>query len=200
MVLIATLTEHGFVVLCLLFVGMLVAVVGYSRSSRRIQLASRKNKAARDASLAETASGLRHIRAFGWQDHVTQKHSGLLQASQVCAYDMQSIDRWLEFVMDWTKGASTVALLAMAIFSNNKASASITAVTMLVLMICTDNFVLFAQYFTNVKSCLRSLGRIHRAINEMRPNAAPSMSGTEVPPVWPSIGNISFNSVTASYE
>lgn len=198
--LIAAFTQHASVVLFPLIAGMIIGVVHYSQHALRIQLKARKTRLTQSGALSETIAGLRHIRAFGWQSHALQKNINLLKASQDHAYSLRSMNRQLELIMELTKGVSTVAVLAVAVFSENDMPISAVAATILVLMICCENFILYTQDLTTVRSCLVSFGRIHRAVKDMQPFTRPAATLPRLPDRWPPAGNIAFFTVTGSYE
>lgn len=169
----------------------------YLRTSRQVRHLDIEKKEPLYTLLTETAAGLAHIRAFGWQEDIVQEGLVVLDNSQKPYYHMFSIQRWLILVMDLLVLAIAMAILPIAFNVKLSTTASGLALSLVSLIQFSDILCAFIEYWTSLETSFGALARI-RGFLQTTPQE-PSTGGN-VDPAWPHEGHVVMRNVTAKYE
>lgn len=94
----------------------------YLRTSRQIRFLDLEARAPLFAEFTETASGLEHIRAFGWQAQVMSRGSKALDHSQKPFYCMFAIQRWLLLSLDLLTLVLSLSVVTIALYTKDQVS------------------------------------------------------------------------------
>ncbi|KJZ73712.1 hypothetical protein HIM_06830 [Hirsutella minnesotensis 3608] len=95
----------------------------YLRTSRKIRYLDLEAKSPLYTQFIETAAGLQHIRAFGWQSQEIARSLELLDYSQKPYYYMFCIQRWLELILDLCILVIAVVLVSFALTTGSSQAA-----------------------------------------------------------------------------
>lgn len=181
-----------------LLLGFLHAVQHfYLRTSRQIRHLDIERKEPLYTLLTETAAGLAHIRAYGWQEEIVLEGLVVLDDSQKPYYHMFSIQRWLTLVMDLLVLAIAMAILPIAFNIKLSTTASGLALSLVSLIQFSDILCAFIEYWTSLETSFGALARIRQFL---RTTPQESSAGGNVDPAWPHEGHLVMRNVTAKYE
>lgn len=146
----------------------------------------------------EVSNGLRHIRAFGWEDELLAESLYLLDRSQKPFYMMYSIQKWLGFVLDTFAGILCVFLVVIAVHLPDSTSQAAIGLGFVQSMQVSQTMSRMVEAWTNLETSLGSLLRIY-LFNDKTP-VEPHGTGAQLPPEWPTEGKVEFKDVTARYK
>jgi ATP-binding cassette subfamily C (CFTR/MRP) protein 1 len=182
------------------FVAIVVYILQkfYLRTSRQIRLMDLEAKAPLYTNFLETLSGLVTIRAFGWTKDMEKRNMELLDASQRPFYLLYCIQRWLALVVDLTVAGLAVILVALIIRFRHSADAGFVGVALINIMTFSMTLTVVVQHYTAIETSLGAVSRIKSFVDSTRSENLPQES-QEVPPEWPSKGDILVSDITASY-
>ena len=91
----------------------------YLRTSRKIRILDLEAKAPLFATISETAAGVEHIRAYGWQGPLLAQTYEMLDQSQKSFYYMYAIQRWLVIILNAIATAIVGGLVSNALLVVN---------------------------------------------------------------------------------
>lgn len=194
---VASATYSALVVPFMLFVIYFLQIF-YLRTSRQMRYLDLEAKTPLYTKLSETASGVEHIRAFGWERQTLKESFRLLDESQKAVFYMYTIQRWLLFVLDSTILIIAVVLVTIAVFWTTTTSQPSLGLGLLGTM--TWNLVLanWVNYWTTLETSLGAAQRL-RTFIQTTPQEEDKPGLTKVAD-WPRSGQITFRNVTAKYE
>lgn len=169
----------------------------YLRSSRQIRLLDIECKAPLYTQFTESAAGLLHIRAFGWEQEVLAQSLELLDISQKPYYYMFVIQRWLEMVMDLLVLALAMFMLPIAFNIELSTTAAGIALSLVTLIQFSEILTLFVRDWTELETSLGAITRLrHLFANTPQ---EPDINGG-VGPYWPQHGHVVMDNVVAKYR
>lgn len=169
----------------------------YIRTSRQMRVLDLESKTPLYSKLAETISGLDHIRAFGWEAATLEESLRLLDYSQKPVFYMQTIQRWLSLVLDISTTIVATAIVSFASFWTQTATQSSIGLGLLGLMDWNENFANWVSCYIQFETSLGAAQRLRTFIAETPVEVDKSSKGV---PNWPSNGHIVFDNVTARYD
>lgn len=156
-----------------------------------------ESKAPLYAFLTETASGLLHIRAFGWEQQCLEEGLSWLDASQKPFYHMFAIQRWLTLAMDLIVLSMAMVLLPVAFNVESSSTANSVALSLITLIYFSDSLSGIIMYWTHVETGLGALARIR---NLVQTTPQETKRDGEVGPNWPESGRVEMVDVVAKYR
>ncbi len=170
----------------------------YLRTSRQIRHLELEAHTPLYTEFLEISSGLRHIRAFGWEEEFLKESYKLIDTSQKPFYMLYSIQRWLGFVLDCMSGVLAIGLVVIGIRMPQSTSQAGLGLAFMQIIAIGPTLDAFINAWTRLETSLGSLLRIHLFNNETP--VEPRDTLTKLPREWPQEGKIEFEDVTARYK
>lgn len=178
---------------------MYVVQLFYLRTSRQLRYLELETTAPLCALFTESASGLLHIRALGWESQSLQNALLLLDDSQKPFYYLFAAERWLGLVMDTVSLLLGVTIIALTVCVEALASPSGVGLSMLSLITLSFESMQFVRQWMLVETSIGALARTRDFVEN-----TPFEKGPEDPyepeSEWPRKGDIVMREVTATYE
>lgn len=147
----------------------------------------------------ETAAGIEHIRAFRWQEEVTQEFHDSLDLTQRPLYFLYCVQQWLEGVLDFSSAVAAVIVVTFALKFSNSASANSMGLALLSLIGFSDTISDWVQSSVALETALGAVSRIRSYCTEtpvegFKDEKEPLASD------WPAHGQVELNCVSAIYR
>ncbi|CAI7606472.1 unnamed protein product [Penicillium pancosmium] len=172
----------------------------YLRTSRQVRLLDIEAKAPLLTHLVETMQGISVIRAMRWQKPFQSRLNTLLNQSQQPFYMLFCIQQWLQLVLDCIVMALAVILVTLVVSLKDKFSPGAIGVALNLILSFNLDLMQLIQSWTKLETSIGAVSRIQDFM-ETTPSEDQDQCRIEpVPPNWPSVGNISFQGITASYN
>lgn len=171
----------------------------FLRTTRQLRYLDLEAKAPLVAQFTETATGLYHIRAFGWQHPNLEKSLGLLDSSQKPFYYLYAAERWLGLVMDTVSLCMAVMLIALTVWLQYLATASGVGLSMLSLITLSFDSTSFVREWMLMEASLGALARTRDFVENTPLEEDPEVT-VKTHPRWPQRGRIVMKDVVAKYE
>lgn len=170
----------------------------YLRTSRQMRHLELEAHTPLYTEFLEISSGLRHIRAFGWEEEFLKESYKLIDTSQKPFYMLYSVQRWLGFVLDCMSGVLAIGLVVIGIRMPQSTSQAGLGLAFMQIIAIGPTLDAFINAWTRLETSLGSLLRIHLFNNETP--VEPRDTLTKLPREWPQEGKIEFEDVTARYK
>ncbi|GAT29334.1 ABC multidrug transporter [Aspergillus luchuensis] len=161
--------------------------------------ANLEEKAPLFSHFTDCLSGLVTLRAFGWQQALQEKNDMLLDRSQRPFYLLYAIQRWLTLSLDMVVAGIAVLLIVLVVVLRGSISAGYVGVALLNVIQFSQSIKLLITFWTNLETHIGSIHRV-RTFTEDVPSEDLPTENREIPPEWPSNGEIEFKSVSAEYR
>lgn len=178
---------------------MYVVQLVYLRTSRQLRQVDLETKGPLCAQFTESALGLQHIRAFGWERQNVEKSYRLIDDSQKPHYHILAAERWLGLTMDTVSLLTSVVLVAIAVWLRHITTASGVGLSLLSLISLSYDSTHFIEEWMSLESSLGALSRLKDLI-QTTPLEEDPEEEAPLPPNWPAKGEIVIDNVTAHYE
>lgn len=170
----------------------------YLRTSRQMRHLELETQSPLYTQILETSSGLRHIRAFKWQDQMLKDSWKLMNASQKPFYTMYSLQRWLTFIMEVMFGSISIVFVAIAVHLPKSITEAGLGLGFLQVMMFGRSINRLIDGWTRMEISLGSVLRLY--LFQKHTPVEPRESFQQLPKNWPARGNIRFEGVTAWYK
>lgn len=172
----------------------------YQKARRGLISLEVRAKTSIQTRMMEITTGLRHIRAFGWQEHYLQDVFEQLHTWQKASFYQLAAERWfklgVELIMVTT--AMLIAIMAAHSASANSSPASI-ALAIFILMRPNFNFIdvatAWVAYSTHMSAILSSYNFIRSTPEEL----GVETMAEPLPAIWPSEGDLTVQELHAGY-
>ena len=197
--LIIAVTKYTTLLLPVLAAVMYIVQLFYLRTSRQLRYLELETTAPLCALFTESASGLFHIRAFGWEPQSLENALLLLDDSQKPFYYLFAAERWLGLVMDTVSLMTAVTIIALTVCVEALATPSGIGLSMLSLITLSFESMQFVRQWMLVETSIGALART-RDFVESTPLEEGPEGAYEPEPEWPRKGEILMREVTATYE
>ncbi|PWY81946.1 P-loop containing nucleoside triphosphate hydrolase protein [Aspergillus heteromorphus CBS 117.55] len=171
----------------------------YLRTSRQLRYLDLEAKAPLFSHFTDCLSGLVTLRAFGWQHALQEKNYRLLDYSQRPFYLLYAIQRWLTLSLDMVVAGIAVLLIILVVILRGSISAGWVGVALLNVIQFSQSIKLLITFWTNLETHIGSIQRV-RSFSETVPSEDLPSENDDMPPEWPSQGDIEFKSVSAEYR
>ncbi|KJZ73968.1 hypothetical protein HIM_06636 [Hirsutella minnesotensis 3608] len=171
----------------------------YLRTSRQMRHLDLGAIAPLCTQFTETAAGMQHIRAFGWQADILAQSLRLLDRSQKPHYYMFCIQRWLMLVLDLCVLGVAVVLVAFALNFAQTTSKSAIGLALVHVIGFSENLSDLIEAWMEVETSLGALSRLRRFLEKTSPKKDSGANAYKLPEQWPQRGAIRLDSVTARY-
>ena len=171
----------------------------YLRTSRQLRQLSLETISPLCAQFTESAVGLQHIRAYGWQHENIEKSYQLIDDFQRPHYSILAAERLLGLTMDTLSFLTALLLVIIAVWLDYITTSSGIGLALVSLISLSMDATLFIEMWMALESSLGALTRLQDLIKttplEQDPEDAASL-----PPNWPPKGEILIENVAAHYE
>jgi ABC-type multidrug transport system fused ATPase/permease subunit len=171
----------------------------YLRTSRQVRYLDLEARAPLFAEFTETAYGVEHIRAFGWQKQVMSRACKALDHSQRPFYYMNAIQRWLLLNLDLLTLVLSLAVVLVALYARDTFSQPGFALSLFMAIQINSALTGLIDSFAAVETALGAVSRLRIFANTTPQEESPD-NAVELPKDWPVSGEIIFDGVTAKYE
>lgn len=171
----------------------------YLRTSRQLRFLDLEAKAPLYAHFTDCLAGLITVRAFGWQQTLQDKNHRLLDYSQRPFYFLYAIQRWLTLTLDMVVAGIAVILIILVVTLRGSIGAGYVGVALLNVILFSQSIKLLVTFWTNLETHIGSILRV-KSFNENVASEDQANEKGDVPPEWPSRGEISFENVSAEYR
>ncbi len=170
----------------------------YLRTSRQLRHLDAEAKTPLYTLFTEMATGLEHVRAFGWQSTFLSEIMQALDTSQKPYYYMFAIQRWLELAVDFSSLGLAVVLVSVTAICKDSTSEAAMGLTMLNLVTFGNMLNLAVVAWSTLETALGAVMRFRHFVNSTP--AETCGDDVQLPPRWPQSGNIVFSNVSARYR
>ncbi|OAR00032.1 hypothetical protein LLEC1_00475 [Akanthomyces lecanii] len=170
----------------------------YLRTSRQMRHLDLEYKTPLYTHFAETASGLRHIRAFGREADNFEKSLGSLNVSQKPYYAMSAIQRWLSFYLDMFACTIGTTVTAFALKFRQTTSAPALGLSFLNLVWFGLALGFFISAWVGLETSVGALSRLREFMDHTPVES--QVPHKDLPSDWPEHGGLQFKNVTATYS
>ncbi|KAE8135416.1 P-loop containing nucleoside triphosphate hydrolase protein [Aspergillus pseudotamarii] len=171
----------------------------YLRTSRQLRFLDLEAKAPLYSHFADCLGGLMTLRAFGWQQAMEEKNHELLDYSQRPFYLLYAIQRWLTLTLDLVVAGIAVLLIVLVVVLRGSMSAGYVGVALLNVILFSQSIKLLVTFWTNLETHIGSILRV-KMFSENVPSENLPTENDNLPPDWPSQGNLIFDSISAEYR
>lgn len=171
----------------------------YLRTSRQLRYLKLEAEGPLCAQFTESAAGVQHIRAFGWEHQQLHTTFHLIDNSQTPYFLTLGATTWLSLIMDSFTFVAGVVLVAMAVWLSYITSTSGIGLSMVALISLSLNASLFVSQWMSFETALGALSRL-RSVMKNTPLEEDSQTEAQLPKNWPSKGSIVMENVVARYE
>jgi ATP-binding cassette subfamily C (CFTR/MRP) protein 1 len=171
----------------------------YLQTSRQIRILDMETKTPLFAAISETAAGVEHIRAYGWQAPLLSQTYKMLDHSQKSFYYMYAVQRWLMVVLNLIATAIVCGLVSIALLVFNASSQGGLGLALMAVIYLQADLNYLITEWTTLETSLGAVARLQSFIKDT-PTEKDKDGVTEQPVTWPSRGKIEFKNVSASYS
>lgn len=190
----------SYMILCIPLIAIIISLVlfVYLRTSRQMRALDLECKSPLLAHFEETASGLLHLRAFGWNGANLNSGLALMDDTQKAFYYMACVQQWLGLVIGLLIAGLGALLVALALFVRQQdTSQTALGLSFVSLLLYGNTLEMFIHAWTGLEISIGALGRLQHLIE-----TTPQEATTEItlPEHWPSQGKIELQDVTARYR
>lgn len=170
----------------------------YLHTSRQIRHLELESHTPLYTQFLELSTGLRHIRAFGWEEKLLAESFKLIDISQKPFYTLYTIQRWLGFALDCMSGVLAIVLAAIAVHMPQSTSQAALGLAFVQIIGIATILEALIDAWTKLETSLGSLLRVHLFSVETPVESRDTTA--KLPDVWPQQGKIEFEEVTARYR
>ncbi|KAL0929815.1 ABC transporter [Colletotrichum truncatum] len=169
----------------------------YLRTSRQLRLLSLEAKSPLYSHFLDTMRGLATVRAHGTTPQNITMNNKILDTSQRPGYLLAMIQQWLSTVLLALVGliATVITVLATQLRTNS-GFAGASFVTLMTLSAAISELM---QGYTSVETSIGAVSRLRAFSQNIKPEDEAD-DDAELPPNWPSRGEIRLTDVSASYS
>ena len=171
----------------------------YLRTSRQMRLLDLEARSPLYTHFLETIQGLNTIRAFGWEDADRKRNHRFLDESQKPFYLLYCIQRWLNLVLDMFVAVLAIIVITMATQLRGRTNEGTIGLALVNILNFNVSLAELIDAWTIMETSLGSVARV-KAFVETAPSEPLPISPVQLPPQWPSEGQITFQNVTCSHE
>ncbi|KAM4066385.1 ABC transporter [Hirsutella rhossiliensis] len=172
----------------------------YLRTSRQMRHLDLEAKAPLYTQFTETAAGVQHIRAFGWQADVLAESLRLLDRSQKPHYYMFCIQRWLMLVLDMSVLVLAVVLVALALSFHRTTTQSAIGLALVNVVSFSESLSQLIESWMEMETSLGAIARLRSFLVQTPMEKEPGEGVVELPESWPRHGKLELRSLSATYS
>lgn len=169
----------------------------YLRTSRQMRHLDLEMKAPLYTFFEETATGLKHIRAYRWEEANIERGLRHLEESQRPFYLMMAIQQWLTLVLGLLNAGLGILLVGLALFVPDSATETSIGLSFMSLLTFGWTLEVAMEAWTALETSSGALARV-MAFETETPQE-PHHVTSELPHIWPATGAIEMRHVFARY-
>ncbi|RAO72583.1 uncharacterized protein BHQ10_008595 [Talaromyces amestolkiae] len=147
----------------------------------------------------ETCAGLVTIRAHQWQTISKREFHEQLDRSQEPIYLLYGVQRWLQLTLDLVVTGLSVTVAGVALGIRDKTSVGAIGVAFLNMTTLGETMTKLLTSWISLEVFLGAIARIETFQRDTSEESNVT-SSIDVPPAWPSSGEIKFENVSSSYS
>lgn len=196
---IASASYYSVLLIPFIFVNFYFIQLVYLRTSRQLRLLDLAAKTPLYSMVAEAASGIKHIRAFGWQESYLGCCFELIDLSQRPHYFMKCLQTWLALVIDCNNLVLAIILMMFAIYWGRTTTQSGVGLAYIGLRGLSQSFDAFLGLWISLETSLGSIARLKSFVTDTPQEQDPA-EPARIPRHWSEKGEIKFTNVSAQYE
>ncbi|OAR00024.1 hypothetical protein LLEC1_00470 [Akanthomyces lecanii] len=189
-----------YMITVLPFIGVIASVLLYCfvQTSRQVYSMRKEAETPLYNHFTETASGLRHIKAMGWQLRNFKVGLALLDTSQKTVYTASCLKGWLGLAVNMLVCGVCHVLTSLSL--ERRATTPVPAIGLSYLILITLGRSLggFFDNWADLDNSVKALSRL-RDFMEDTPTE-PDLPHVNLPAHWPHRGQIELKNVTAKYR
>lgn len=170
----------------------------YLRTSRQVRHIVLEMKTPLYTFFEETAAGLIHIRAFGWEESNMEYGLTALEESQKPYYLLATIQVWLSLVLGVLTALIGTLLVAITVLIRGSSSQSAVGLSFMGLLYLSQALENTITAYTMMETSASALARI--SMFETNTPQETKQSEIQVPSNWPSMGSVRLQNVFAYYS
>ncbi len=181
-----------------IFVALYVLQLYYLRTSRQMRHLDLEAKSPLYTEFTESATGIEHIRCFGWQGSTRDKFHELLDASQLPFYSMFCLQRWLAVAMDLIVLILAAMLVSFAVnFSGSSQSG--LGLSLLNLTTFSSQLICVVVNWANLETAFGAIARLRSFMSNTPVERDENSNPPSLPERWPDNGEVEFRHLTVGY-
>ena len=180
---------------------VVVAIIQYFylRTSRQLRILELETSKLLYTHFTETMTGAAHVRAYRWQDALTNEFYAILDETQKPFYALFCVQQWLSLTLDMATAVAAVSVVTLAVKYKSHTSDTAMGLAFLSLITFSEITSTFIQMWVETETCLGGVARV-REFAKNTPQEQPPRPGHEIPDDWPRYGKIDFSCVDAIYQ
>ncbi|OAA72368.1 canalicular multispecific organic anion transporter 1 [Cordyceps fumosorosea ARSEF 2679] len=171
----------------------------YLRTSRQVRHLDLEMKTPLYTLFEDTAAGLTHIRAFGWQEANMEAALAALEDSQKPYYVLAAIQCWLSLVLGLVTGFIGTLLVALTLLIPGSSSQPAVGLSFMGLLYLSQALEGTITAFTTLETSSSALARISMFGSDT-PQERRRSAVTELPSSWPALGSVRVQNLFAYYS
>lgn len=148
----------------------------------------------------ETATGLRHIKAFGWQTRAFEQVLELLDHSQKPFYHSFSLLQWLALVLDIKTLVMGTTIVSLAVCLRHTTTGAAFGLSLVGLVSMTIECSVVVVNWTEFEQSMGSMARIRNFLTDTPLEKDKASSNVTLPKNWPAQGRVELQNVTSKYR
>ncbi|KAJ5992424.1 ABC transporter integral membrane type 1 [Penicillium sp. IBT 35674x] len=169
----------------------------YLKTSRQLRYLDLESRSPLYSHFAEVLEGLPTIRAFGWQEPLSEILTRHLDNSQTPYYMLLCAQRWLNLVLDIVVMALATIVVALAVMLRNSTNSSLLGIALNNILGFNQLLSYFILSWTTLETSFGAIARV-KSFVETTPCENPG-STPEPPASWPNKGDIDVQSASIHY-
>lgn len=170
----------------------------YLHTSRQVRHLDLEMKAPLYTFFDETAAGLTHIRAFGWQESNIEEGLASLAESQKPYYALAAIQVWLSLILGLLAAVVGTLLVALALLLRGSSSQSAIGLSFTGILYLSQALGTTIRAWTTLEMSSSALARIF--MFERDTPQERKCSAAKLPSNWPAFGNMEIQDLFAYYS
>ncbi|OAA78555.1 ABC transporter, transmembrane domain, type 1 [Akanthomyces lecanii RCEF 1005] len=197
-VIIGSGTTYMVTVLPVIVVIAGVLLYCFVQTSRQVYTMQKEAETPLYNHFTETASGLRHIKAMGWQLRNFKVGLALLDISQKTVYTASCLKGWLGLAVNMLACGVCHVLTSLSLERRTTTPVPAIGLSYLILITLGRSLGAFFDSWADLDSSVKALSRL-REFMENTP-MEPELHHIDLPARWPHRGQIDLRNVTAKYR
>lgn len=145
-------------------------------------------------------AGLRHPKAFGWQEQAMARANKVLADSQDQLYYSRSINRWMFLAIEISRSLASIALILLITVYQLPVPLLAIGLMLVLPMKAEDSTSIMIDDCAILQHSLQTLSALLRFSKEAPLESKGSSTGCILQKQWPFQGRVMFNSVTAKHK
>ncbi|KAF1936890.1 hypothetical protein EJ02DRAFT_459161 [Clathrospora elynae] len=171
----------------------------YLRTARQLRLLDIEAKGPLFSHFLETLSGLATIRAYKAQQDYEHRFLERLDYSQKPFYLLYSVQRWLNLVIDSVVAGIAIVFIAIAVETKGHIAPGLIGTALVSIINFGVSTKALLENWTNLEMCIGAVSRVRTFALTTSSEHQPTET-SELPPDWPSQGQITFSNLTAAWK